>query len=267
MKAVFVRHLARVSAICAASLVAWLPLAFADNYDDGLYALQQNQPRQARQFFQRAAEAGDAGAAYALWQLHQQGIGGETDLKQGLQWLLVAAYKKLPQAQFELGEYYDAHREIAHAAENARYWWQAAASDKQPLAYFRLAQAYEQGVGGKTDYHQAQVFFARALDNFLVHAEKGNAEAQFYLAMCFEQGKGTAQNWGKALAWYKKAGMNGYTPGLTQSGRLLMLQARTESQLREAAYWLQLAQDRGSKLAQSLLSQVQTLEAQAVANR
>jgi len=228
----------------------------ADDYDDGLNALLQKDYAQARLFFQRAAENSDSGAAFELWHLYHDGLGGERDDQQGLQWLLVAAYLGLGPARFELAEFYAAHKDIAHAEAHAIYWWQAAAGDKQPLAYFRLGQAYEAGAGVKVDYKQAQAYYRQANNYLQVHAEKGNAEAQFYLATSYEQGHGVNQNWEQALAWYKKAGSNGYTPGLTHVGRLLLLQAKNDAQLQQAAYWLTLAKDRGSELAAVLLKEM-----------
>jgi len=229
----------------------------AGDYDDGLRAVVEKNYVNARQHFLEAAEGGDLGAAYELWRLYQQGLGGKRDDDQGLQWLSVAAYYGLAPARFELGEFYAAHKDIPHAAEHALYWWKAAASEKQPLAYYRLGRAYESGLGTAVDYRQAQAYYRQALNYFEVHAEKGNGEAQFYVATCYEQGRGVAQNWESALAWYKKSGSNGYTPGLAHSGRLLLLMAKNESQRQQAAYWLNLAKNSGSELAATLLKDIE----------
>lgn len=241
----------------------------ADSYDDGLIALQQKQYLQANQHFLKAADQGDAAAAYELWRLYQQGPAGiQQNHNQALQWLLVAAYYGMAQAQMELSSQYRLSTSIPHAQEHAMYWLQAAAAQSHPLADFRLAQAYEQGLGTEVDYRKAQQYYQRALDFFRVHAEKGNPQAQFQLASCYEKGQGIAQDWDAALAWYKKAGMNGYTPGLFHSGRLLMLQAKGRDQLKQAAYWLDLAKQQGSKLAANLLTEVQgRLRQRAVAER
>jgi len=237
--------------------LAIFPLfAAANDYDDGLTALWHKDYVGARQYLLRAAEAGDAGAAYEMWRLYQYGQGGARDEKQALQWLLVAAYLKLPAAQMDLAELYSARDDIPHAAEHAVYWWKSVASAKQPVAYFRLGQAYEAGRGVKENYKQAQAYYRQALNYFEVHAEKGDPEAQFYLASCYERGRGVAQNWGQALAWYKRSGSGGYTPGLTHSGRLLLLQAKNQTERQQAAYWLNLAKDRGSELALTLLKDI-----------
>lgn len=234
-------------------LVIFPLLALADNYDDGLTALWHKDYVAARQSFSQAAEAGDAGAAYELWHLYQYGQGGARDEKQALQWLLVAAYLKLPAAQMDLAELYSARKDIPHAAEHAVYWWKRVASSTQPLAYYRLGQAYESGQGVKQDFKQAQAYYSQAVNYIEVHAEKGDPEAQFYLASSYERGRGVGQDWNKALAWYKKSGRAGYTPGLTHSGRLLLLQASNETQRQQAAYWLNLAKNQGSELAATLL--------------
>jgi hypothetical protein len=241
----------------------------ADSYDLGLIAAQQKQYGKAEQHFLHAADQGDAGAAYELWKFYQY---GNQEIKQNsnqaLQWLLVAAYYGMAQAQFELGLQYQVRSTIPHASEHALHWLQAAAAQSHPQAYYRLAEAYQQGMGTAVDYRLAQQYYQRAVGFFRVHAEKGNSQAQFQLARCYEQGQGLAQDWSSALAWYKKAGMNGYTPGLFHTGRLLLVQAKNRDQLKQAAYWLKQAEQKGSKQAVSMLQALnQRLRESAVAER
>src|ERR1017187_3925101 len=42
-------------------------------------------------------------------------------------------------------------------------------------------------------------------------AEQGNAEAQFNLGFCYDDGRGVAKNYAKAAKWYRKAAEQGHT--------------------------------------------------------
>ena len=58
---------------------------------------------------------------------------------------------------------------------------------------------YYQGLGTQRDFGKAATFFRIA-------AEKGEKEAQFFLAILYEQGQGVPKSLEDAIAWYEKAG-------------------------------------------------------------
>jgi TPR repeat protein len=61
-----------------------------------------------------------------------------------------------------------------------------------------LANAYEQGWFGKTNFPAALKWFRKS-------AEQGNADAQNALGQMYKDGEGVAQNYALAAKWYRKA--------------------------------------------------------------
>ena len=60
---------------------------------------------------------------------------------------------------------------------------------------------YYFGKGVQQDYTEAVKWYRKA-------AEKGNAKAQFNLAVTYARGKGVLQSGEAAAAWYYKAGLS-----------------------------------------------------------
>ncbi len=52
--------------------------------------------------------------------------------------------------------------------------------------------------------------YATALREYRPLAKQGNAEAQFFLGVMYEQGQGVPQDYAKAVKWYRKAAEQGY---------------------------------------------------------
>lgn len=62
---------------------------------------------------------------------------------------------------------------------------------------------------GKICYDKGE--YAQAFDLFLAEARKGDAEAEFWVGKCYEQGEGVNENYQSAMEWYMKAAEQGHT--------------------------------------------------------
>ena len=51
--------------------------------------------------------------------------------------------------------------------------------------------------------------FAATAADYRADAEKGDAEAQFFLALCYANGEGVSKNMAEAVKWWRKAAEKG----------------------------------------------------------
>ncbi len=72
--------------------------------------------------------------------------------------------------------------------------------------------------GEYTVYDRAN--YATSLKIWLAEAEKGDAEAQYYVAKLYEGGLGTAPDYKTAASWYEKAAAKGHSASQFSLGRL-----------------------------------------------
>jgi TPR repeat protein len=79
-----------------------------------------------------------------------------------------------------------------------------------PEVYYKLGYCYEQ-----TDDYQA------AVRNYKKAADNGNADAQYRLGLCTEQGKGITINKSQAIEWYRKAANQGHVEAEQELNRLI----------------------------------------------
>jgi TPR repeat protein len=174
--------------------------------------------------------------------------------------LITAADKGNPQAQYELGERFHNGNGVQKDSTEAVKWWQKAAAQKFPQAELSLSIAYGSGEGVPKDKQagvklcrqaansglaRAQEIlgilyssndgglpqdYAQAFHWFKSAAVQGWPPSQYYLALCFRDGKGTPTNSVEAFSWFQKAGSSGvanaqlalgnycFTAGFTEIG-------------------------------------------------
>lgn len=84
---------------------------------------------------------------------------------------------------------------------NARTHWQAAATQNVRAAYNNLGYLLYYGLGGTLEPE-------RAVSLWTIAAKNGDREAQWHLALAFEEGKGVTRDLVSAYAWYRCADVN-----------------------------------------------------------
>ena len=148
-------------------------------------------------WYRRAAEQGLAEAQCNLGLCCQKGDGVSKDFQQAVYWYRKAAEQGYAEAQCRLGFCYDSGNGIGKDDSLAIYWYRKAAEQKYVLAYLNLGFCYFY-----KDMFQAVYWWRKA-------AEQGDADAQFLLAGCCEQGEGIEKNFSQAVYWYRKAAQQG----------------------------------------------------------
>lgn len=112
--------------------------------------------------------------------------------------------------------------------------------------------------------------YASAAASFQKAAKLGEQEAQFNLALMYEEGRGVTQDYPQAAFWYLKAADQGYTLAQLRLGEMLFKGKGIKQDKVEAYKWLNITSEnnkRGAKketLAEmaSLMTQPQIEEAQ-----
>ena len=61
--------------------------------------------------------------------------------------------------------------------------------------------------------------YAKAIEKLMPAAEKGHKKAQYRLGLCYDKGKGVAEDDTQAVKWYAKAAAQGYAKAQYQLGK------------------------------------------------
>ena len=81
-------------------------------------------------------------------------------------------------------------------------------------------------------------------------AEQGDAEAQFNLGFCYDDGRGVAKNYAKAAKWYRKAAEQNFAPAQFNLGYCYDKGQGVRKNKVEAVKWYRKAAEQGHTQAQ-----------------
>lgn len=95
--------------------------------------------------------------------------------------------------------------------------------------------------------------YRTAAANFLAAAEKGNDEAQYYIGLCYHDGKGVQKDLNKALQWLKKSAEKNNENALYQLGEWYLNGDGVRKDTDEALKWYRKSADKGGAKAMSKL--------------
>ena len=84
-------------------------------------------------------------------------------------------------------------------------------------------------------------------------AEQGDAVAQYNLGIMYDKGKGVAQNYTQAVAWYKKAAAQGFAAAQSNLGVMYDKGEGVAQNYTQALYWHKKAAAQGDPVAQNNL--------------
>ena len=113
------------------------------------------------------------------------------------------------------------------------------------------------GLGGKSgqkEFENGKVAYEiqdyrNAAANFLAAAEKGNDEAQYYLGICYYEGKGVQKDLTKAIQWLRKSADKGNADAMFQLGECCFNGTGILKNTDEAITWYRKSADNGSTKA------------------
>lgn len=92
-----------------------------------------------------------------------------------------------------------------------------------------------------------------AFEYYLKAARQGDAEAQFYLGLCYNYGDGVEKDLSEAVVWYRKAADQGFADAQYSLGSCYFNGYGVEKDLSEAVKWYRKAANQGFKRAQFAL--------------
>ena len=89
--------------------------------------------------------------------------------------------------------------------------------------------------------------YATALKNWQPLAEKGNAMAQFNLALLYFDGKGVPQDFERAAQWFERAADQGYTRAQRNLGEMYAIGQGVKKDFVQSYKWLSLCAAGGNE--------------------
>ena len=154
-----------------------------------------------------AADKGLADAQNEVGVLYRQGQGVERNEAEAVKWFRVAADKGgLVVAQNNLADSYVLGLGVAQDFGEAFKWYRIAADQSSSYAENVLGVAYEHGFNVAQDDAEAFRWYRRAANK--VYDRPGNTwihSPQYNIAAMYASGRGTAQDYVRALMWFSLA--------------------------------------------------------------
>jgi TPR repeat protein len=132
---------------------------------------------------------------------------------------------------------------------------------EQNLDYlFKLPSAAEAAQALKKQFYDRTPFaralaaynaqnYTLAMELWLPLAQKGDAAAQYNVALMYRQGQGTTKDEAKAFEWYLRAAKQGDQLSMAQVGESYRLGTGVKKNAQEAVKWLQAAAEKGAASA------------------
>ena len=195
------------------------------------------------------AEKGDAEGQLNLGICYTTGNGVAKDYVQAVKWYRKASEQGDLLAQTILGHCYAAGEGVAKDQIEAYAYWNQEGTDKHSplkrLATLERQMTPDQIVAGKKRTKELK----RELDARMPPqmrwikdnkglAEKGDAEGQLNLGICYTTGNGVAKDYAQAVAWYRKAADQGHTRAQFALGGCYAIgQGVSKDEIEAYAYW------------------------------
>ncbi|MDR9437686.1 MAG: tetratricopeptide repeat protein [Thiohalophilus sp.] len=88
----------------------------------------------------------------------------------------------------------------------------------------------------------------------MILAERGDADAQYYVANAYEEGRGTEEDMGKAFEWYRKAAAQQHGAAQYKLGVMYENGMGVETDLKQAMEWYKQAAENGNTLARERMN-------------
>ena len=160
-----------------------------------------------------AADGGLAEAQNDVGTSFQRGLGVERNEAEAVKWYRLAAdHGGLLAAQINLADTYAVGRGVPQDFGEALKWYRIAADQGSPYAENVVGLSYEHGVNVAQDDAEAFRWYRRAANK--IYDRPGNTwihSPQYNFASMYASGRGTAQDYVKALMWFTLAAAFGDT--------------------------------------------------------
>jgi uncharacterized protein len=245
-------------AVALWTLAAVLPVN-ADQLEDAEAAVNTGDYVTALRLLGALADQDNVYAERDLGIMYIKGQGVPQDYAMGMRWMRIAADRGLAEAQNEVGILYQRGWGVERSGAEAAKWFRLAADQGLVLAQNNLADSYALGLGVPQNFGEAFKWYHIAADQNSSHAEnvigiayeqglhvtQDDAEAfrwyrraankiydrpgdtwihspQYNIAALYASGRGTAQDYVRALMWFTLAAAFGDTKPPGPSGPKLI---------------------------------------------
>ena len=198
--------------------------------------------KEALKWYRAAAEQGLPKAQHRLFACYRDGIGCERNRANAAKWCRKAAEAGFDEAMYDMGLLYLSGIGVEANAKSAFKWFHKGAELGNLRAIYMVGVCYRNGTGVEQDEDEAARWQNKALESwrqcadagdvnamlllarlaekedcdreeaakwYRKAAEKGNAAAQFKLALCYCQGEGVEEDAEVAAQWMLKAAEQG----------------------------------------------------------
>lgn len=184
---------------------AWIGLALQ-------YEHEYKDYKKAVAYYRAAAEAGNSIGLQVLAGYYLNGTPPlQKDLAKAIRLFSKAADLSTDGgAERELGNIYDAGKELPRDVKLARYWYERGAAKGDHEAESKAGQYLFRGIGGPRN-------IAQALE-WLEHASEADGAAAAFLADLYFHGTDVKQDYKKALDYYEEAGCHDQPRAFSQIG-------------------------------------------------
>lgn len=148
------------------------------------------------------AEQGDERAAYAYGECLRRGVGVQTNAEEAIFWYRAAARRLYPAAAYRLFVSLSEDEHFGDSKKQAFFWLRVAAELGDADAADALAHAYEKGEFVAPSHRHALFWLMRA-------AKAGSGDAKLLLAKSYFEGDGVAKNLAAARYFMKNLPVSG----------------------------------------------------------
>lgn len=174
----------------------------------------------------------------------------QTETLTDYQRYIYAAQDGDPEAQFRIGAYFLAGKDVGKDATKAAYWWQLGASQGDPSCQYNLGLCYLNGEGVPLNKNKGAELIKAA-------AQQGMPEAQSKMGSLYREGIGVNSDIQNAVYWWKQAAAQDYPAAQINLGICYANGYGVSKDLSTAKYWWKKAAAKGEKVAISNLSKLE----------
>jgi len=154
----------RMKRICLCLfLMASIPLAYGDQYEDGVRFLKEKSYAKAAAAFQASAATGNPAAERQIGLMYLQGLGFKQDLSESLKWTERAGAHGDLDAQINLASMYQQGLGVAQSNSRSAHWYRLAAEQGDRASQVRLGEIYFLGTGVSRDRAEAAKWWYLAM--------------------------------------------------------------------------------------------------------
>jgi len=164
----------------------------------------------AMQWYKLAAAGKHVHSNYCIAKMYYAGEGVAQDYGKAKERYECAADGMDKYAYYALGKMYDTGTGTEQNYEKAAGWYLRACQENVTYAQYRLAQMCEAGEGVEQDEEGAKLLYAEALEGFLEQEkQRPDAQLEYRMANMFLNGKGADPDFSTALFWFSKSAEKG----------------------------------------------------------